>query len=153
MYRLMGLTVEQTAAVALPLRPFTSDELVRAHAALEVAFLSDPDEIARDIDLRLLLPEQTIGAFDGAEVVATGGWYRLPMTLPGGSTEVAGVTWISVAPTHRRQGLLRSLMTRQLTDLREDGHAVAALWASEPGIYGRFGYGLASWQLALSATK
>jgi predicted acetyltransferase len=139
--------------VTLPLRPFTPDELVRAHAALEVAFLSDPDEVARDADLKLLVPERTLGAFDGDDVVATGGWYSLAMTLPGGSTEVAGVTWISVNPTYRRQGVLRALMTRQLNDLHDGGHPVAALWASEPGIYGRFGYGLASWQLALKAPR
>jgi predicted acetyltransferase len=74
------------------------------------------------------------------------------MTLPGTTTEVAGVTWVSVAATHRRQGLLRSIMTRQLAELR-DSHPVAALWASEPGIYGRFGYGLASWHLSLTAPK
>jgi predicted acetyltransferase len=157
MYLLMRVTVGPRASrlhrVSLPLRPFTPAELVRAHAALEVAFLSDPDENARDTDLKLLAPERTLGAFDGDDVVATGGWYSLGMTLPGGSTEVAGVTWISVNPTYRRQGVLRALMTRQLDDLHDGGHPVAALWASEPGIYGRFGYGLASWQLSLKAAK
>jgi predicted acetyltransferase len=57
---------------------------------------------------------------------------------------VAGTTIVGVLPTHRRRGLLRALMRAQLDDCRERGDAAAALWASEPTIYGRFGYGLAS---------
>jgi predicted acetyltransferase len=38
-------------------------------------------------------------------------------------------------------------MRHQLDDFRDRGEAVAALTASEPAIYGRFGYGIASKQL------
>lgn len=55
-----------------------------------------------------------------------------------------GVTWVSVAVTHRRRGILRSLMQRQLRSYAEQGCAVAALTASEGGIYQRFGYGPAT---------
>ena len=42
------------------------------------------------------------------------------------------------------------MMRRQLTGLHEEQREpVAALWASEGGIYGRFGYGVAARQLAL----
>ncbi|MCW2613680.1 MAG: GCN5-related N-acetyltransferase [Frankiales bacterium] len=70
------------------------------------------------------------------------------MAVPGARVPVAGVTWVAVAPTARRQGVLRSFMTRQLTDLHERGTAVAALWASEGAIYQRFGYGPAAWHLS-----
>ena len=136
----------------LPLRPFLPGELVAASTAVELAFLSDPDPTARDHELRVLDPELTLGAWDGDTMVATAGWHDLRMTVPGAVVPVAGVTWVSVASTHRRQGLLTSLMTRQLADLRGRGRAVAALWASQPGIYGRFGYGPASWQLAAEVT-
>ena len=56
----------------------------------------------------------------------------------------AGVTVVGVLPTHRRRGVLRSLMRAQLDDVHERGEPLAALWASEETIYGRFGYGLAS---------
>ena len=52
---------------------------------------------------------------------------------------------VGVYPTHRRRGVLRSLMRAQLDDIHERGEPIAALWASEETIYGRFGYGLASW--------
>ena len=131
------------------IRPFHPDELVAAHAALELAFGSDPNEAERDLDLTVLPAGNTLGGFDGDAIVATAGWYDLPMTVPGGTVDVAGVTWVSVAPTHRRRGLVRQLMTRQLTDLHEAGRPVAALWASEAAIYQRFGYGTGSWQVSL----
>jgi predicted acetyltransferase len=49
-----------------------------------------------------------------------------------------------VLPTHRRRGVLRAMMRAQLDDVHERGEPLAALWASEETIYGRYGYGLAS---------
>jgi predicted acetyltransferase len=37
------------------------------------------------------------------------------------------------------------MMDTQLRDIHERGEPIAALWASEETIYGRFGYGVASW--------
>ena len=55
-----------------------------------------------------------------------------------------GVTWVGVLPTHRRRGVLREMMRFQLDDFRRRGEPLAALWASESVIYGRFGYGIAA---------
>jgi predicted acetyltransferase len=44
-------------------------------------------------------------------------------------------------------------MRHQLEDLRERGEPLAALWASEPVIYGRFGYGVAAPAAAMEAEK
>ena len=52
---------------------------------------------------------------------------------------------VGVYPTHRRRGALRAMMDAQLRDVHERGEPLAALWASEETIYGRFGYGLAAW--------
>ena len=72
------------------------------------------------------------------------GAYPFELTVPGGPVPCAGVTVVGVLPTHRRRGLLRRMMEAQLRDVRERGEPIAALWASEETIYGRFGYGLAS---------
>lgn len=68
------------------------------------------------------------------------------LTFPGGGHEpVAAVTWVGVRPDQQRRGVLRSLMTAQLHGLRANSaEPVAILTASESGIYGRFGYGLAT---------
>jgi predicted acetyltransferase len=57
------------------------------------------------------------------------------------------VTFVAVMPTYRRRGVLSSLMRRQLADVRDRGEPLAILWASEAVIYGRYGYGRASWHL------
>ncbi|UQX90037.1 GNAT family N-acetyltransferase [Jatrophihabitans telluris] len=84
------------------------------------------------------------GGPDGTIVGVTGD-FDLTVTVPGlRQVRTPGVTWVSVAPTHRRQGILRGLMIQQLTDYADRGESMAMLTASEGGIYGRFGYGAAS---------
>lgn len=91
--------------------------------------------------------------FEGTEIVAGGGVIPFELTLPAGPTPCAGVTVVGVLPSHRRRGLLRRMMEAQLRDIRERGESVAALWASEETIYGRFGYGLASMSLLLDVER
>lgn len=82
---------------------------------------------------------------DGREIVAIGGSYALDVALPGGAgVPMGGVTWVSVAVTHRRQGLLTALMAALHRDMADRGDPVASLYASEGGIYERFGYGAAT---------
>ena len=73
------------------------------------------------------------------------------MSLPGtGPTAVAAVTAVTVKPGHRRRGTLTRMMRAQLHGLHDGGgEAVAALWASEAAIYGRFGYGSAAHHLGV----
>ncbi len=72
---------------------------------------------------------------------------RVPVRAVGAGRRAAlrGRDRVGVHPTHRRRGVLRSMMDAQLRDIHERGEPIAALWASEETIYGRFGYGLASW--------
>ncbi|MGZ4772961.1 MAG: GNAT family N-acetyltransferase, partial [Ilumatobacteraceae bacterium] len=52
-------------------------------------------------------------AFDGNEIVAIVGAFSLTVTVPGGGQlPMGGLTWVSTAATHRRQGLLTHLMAR-----------------------------------------
>jgi predicted acetyltransferase len=87
----------------------------------------------------------TLAAFEEGRIVGTAGDWDMHLTLPG-MTDVRapGVTAVGVLPTHRRRGLLTSLMRRQLDDFRGRGEAVATLLAAESVIYGRFGYGWAT---------
>ena len=100
--------------------------------------------------LRVTEPERSLAVRDRGRIVAGAGIYSRRMTVPGGEVPVAAVTQVGVLPTHRRRGLLTRLMSRQLADVHEAGReAIAALWASEAVIYGRFGYGLAARHAAL----
>ncbi|HET7368441.1 MAG TPA: GNAT family N-acetyltransferase [Gaiella sp.] len=101
-----------------------------------------------------LLPlERMHAVFDDGRIVAGAGAYGFELTLPGGPTRCAGVTVVGVLPSHRRRGLLRRMMELQLRDVHEREEPIAALWASEETIYGRFGYGLASLCLNLKARR
>ncbi len=94
--------------------------------------------------------DRSIGVWDGPEVVGTAGAFSFRMTVPGGAQlPAAGVTMVSVQPTHRRQGLLTEMMRQQLADVRRREEPLAVLTASEPVIYGRFGYGMATRQATL----
>jgi predicted acetyltransferase len=94
---------------------------------------------------RMLLPEgRTLVALDDGAIVGGAGAFELDLTVPGGRVRAAGPTVVGVLPTHRRRGVLRELMRAQLDDVHSRGEPLAVLWASEGGIYGRFGYGLAS---------
>ncbi|MEV5842982.1 GNAT family N-acetyltransferase [Streptomyces sp. NPDC051985] len=102
----------------------------------------------RELDRSLTDFERSLAVWEGSELVGTGGAFRFRMTVPGGAVlPTAGVTMVSVAATHRRRGVLTSMMRRQLDDVREWGEPLAALTASEPAIYGRFGYAAATFQL------
>jgi predicted acetyltransferase len=93
---------------------------------------------------RLLPPDRLHCVFDGSSIVAAAGVMPLELTIPGGRLTCAGVTVVGVLPSHRRRGLLTRMMGAQLRDVGERGVPIAALWASEETIYGRYGYGLAS---------
>ena len=91
--------------------------------------------------------DRFLGIWDGDQCVGTSGAFSFRVTVPGGtSVPAAGITMVTVAATHRRRGLLRSMMRRQLDDIRSWGEPLAVLTASEPVIYGRFGYGIATHQ-------
>lgn len=137
----------------LTLRPITPEEFPAFARAGELPFHSD----ARDEDIeifRICFPfERSLAVFDGDSIVATSGAFDFELTVPGGILPTAGVTAVGVYPTHRRRGLLTAMMRRQLDDYHEQGLPLAALWASESVIYGRFGYGLASHCLAVRVPR
>ncbi|GAA2597066.1 GNAT family N-acetyltransferase [Streptomyces axinellae] len=116
------------------------------------AFGSEESSEERELFRSLTETERSLGVWDEGRPVGTAGAFSFRMAVPGGAVvPTAGVTMVSVAPTHRRRGVLRSLMRRQLDDLHAAGEEpLAVLTASEPAIYGRFGYGLAA--RALEAT-
>jgi predicted acetyltransferase len=93
-------------------------------------------------------------AFDDGAIVGGAGAFSFRMTAPGGaSVPTAGVTIVAVLPTHRRRGILRSMMRAQLDDVHARGEPLAALFASEETIYGRYGYGLASLNVKFDVDK
>ncbi|MBI3687512.1 MAG: GNAT family N-acetyltransferase [Actinobacteria bacterium] len=136
----------------LTLRPISAAEFPEFYRVLVDAFHDVPHDSDRELSRGRFEPARSLAAFDGTTMVSTTSAFGRVMTVPGALLPIAAVTAVSVAATHRRLGLLTSMMRRQLTDLHEHGgEPVAALWASEAAIYQRFGYGMASREARLTA--
>ena len=119
------------------------DELVGALAAIGQYFNWNPADGA-DRHTRNMPVERMHAAFDDGRIVGGAGSFRFDWSVPGGSVACAGITAVGVYPTDRRRGALTAMMRAQLDDVHERGEPIAALWASESTIYGRYGYGMAS---------
>ncbi|MPQ97384.1 GNAT family N-acetyltransferase [Modestobacter sp. I12A-02628] len=129
------------------LRPITAEEWPRFDGAMYATFGEVPSGPYLETPPPTAELDRSLALFDEDRVVATSGIYSLQMTVPGAVVPTAGITWITVAPSHRRRGVLRALMRRQLDAVHEaQREPVAALWAAEAGIYGRFGYAAATWR-------
>jgi len=131
---------------AFELRPIERHE-IDSYAACQASAFGGrytPDELeslAKELPL-----DRSLAVFDGGDLVATTASHAVSMTLPGlVRSGVAAITDVSVVPTHRRRGLLTSMMRRQLDDLHSRNEPIAVLYASEGGIYGRYGYGPATY--------
>ena len=120
----------------------------------DLAFGHSSTHAERESDRVILDDARMFGAFDGDLLVGTTVSLPLHMTVPGSTLDVAGVTGVGVLPTHRRRGILSALMRHQLADLHDAGaEPVAALWATEPQIYPRFGYGFAARSLGIEVPR
>ena len=125
-----------------PIRPITPDEFDQFHLVDQHAFHGAPlTAEQRPKILSRLEFDRTLAAFDGSTPVGIAAAFSFRLRLPGAFAPVAGVSWVGVLPSHRRRGILRRLMHQQLAGIRDRGEALAVLWASESGIYGRYGYG------------
>jgi predicted acetyltransferase len=132
-----------------PIRPITMSELPQFMRVGEHAFNSNwPADQVLAWEKLVFEPDRSLAAFDGDEIVGTTTAISFDLTVPGGGqVATAGVTGVGVMPSHRRQGVLSSLMTRQLSDVAAGAEPLAALFASESVIYGRYGYGVATQHL------
>jgi predicted acetyltransferase len=126
------------------IRAITDEEYGDYIDVLHVAFGETPAPETVDYWRTVLELERTVAAFEGTRMVGTAGVISFDLTVPGGSVPMGGVTAVGVLPSHRRRGLLRTMMRRMLDDCRERGEPVAGLLASESAIYGRYGYGMAT---------
>ena len=100
---------------------------------------------ATDMWRTLIPPGGAVVVCDGDDVVGMSFYLDLRLTVPGGAVlPMAGVSWVCVAPTHRRRGVLTGMLGELHRRMVEARYPIAGLEASEGGIYGRFGYGPAT---------
>ncbi|MFC0601733.1 GNAT family N-acetyltransferase [Streptomyces palmae] len=141
----------------MEIRPTTDEDLDVFVDTLHAAFGLIPDPPAEgsqgwwsafEMDRGLLAT-----AADGRPI-GTAGAYSFELTLPGGTlAPAAGVTAVGVLPSHRRQGVLSTMMRHQIAELRARGEFLSVLLASEALIYRRFGYGPATYEQRLTVPR
>ncbi len=66
------------------------------------------------------------------------------LTLPAGELPSCAISSVTVAPTHRRRGIARALMTGELRVAASLGLPIASLTASEATLYERYGFAAAA---------
>ena len=137
----------------LEYRSPTADEFGDVLRTTSASFGEETKDEEIERQRRLLPADRVLAAWDGERPVGVTASYRFELTIPGGHAPAAGVTWVGVLPSHRRRGILRELMRRQLDDVHDRGEPLAILYASESSIYGRFGYGIAAPTTALDAER
>ncbi|MEV8589569.1 GNAT family N-acetyltransferase [Streptomyces sp. NPDC051180] len=134
--------------MTVDVRTVTESEFPAWQRALRTGFLRPPVVSDEEVADRLANADlgRTLGAFDRDRVVATFRSFRQEVsTVGGGSLTADAITQVTVSPTHRRRGLLSRMMAEDLAAAKERGDAVATLIAAEYPIYGRYGFGAASW--------
>ncbi|MCT9003636.1 GNAT family N-acetyltransferase [Streptomyces rhizosphaerihabitans] len=129
---------------SIDVRPITASDIPDWLRALNTGFLRPPAVSEQEAEARapVLIPPRTLGAFDGSRCVATFRSFPQELTAVGGAVVPAdAISNVTVSPTHRRRGLLTSMMKADLAEARKRGDVVATLIAAEYPIYGRYGFG------------
>ncbi|MGW1889843.1 GNAT family N-acetyltransferase [Streptomyces sp. NPDC002004] len=132
----------------LDVRHITPADIPAWTRALNTGFLRTPAVTPEEIEDRssYVDPDRTIGAFEDDRCVATFRSFPQQLTAVGGTPVPAdAISNVTVTATHRRRGLLSRMMTMDLAAARDRGDVVATLIAAEYPIYGRYGFGPATW--------
>jgi predicted acetyltransferase len=140
--------------------PLSAADRQRLLAVDVAAFFFDPRAYPVDIVTSHLDWARTFGAIapGGDDLAGIYTSYDMAVTAPGplgtlARVPMAGLSWVSVHPDHRRRGVLRQMVTHHLRRLHEQGAALSGLHAAEVPIYGRFGYAVSSVELELELER
>ncbi|WP_432587254.1 GNAT family N-acetyltransferase [Streptomyces sp. HD1123-B1] len=128
--------------------PLADTDLTSWSRGLNTGFLRPPEVSEEEVALRRsqVDPDRVQGVYDGGRCVATFRSFAQRLTAVGGAGVPAGaISNVTVSPTHRRRGLLSRMMDHDLRAAKERGEVVASLIAAEYPIYGRYGFGPATW--------
>ncbi|MFI2738303.1 GNAT family N-acetyltransferase [Streptomyces sp. NPDC018711] len=142
----------------MEIRPTTDEDLGVFVDTLHTAFGRFPETPAEDGGgvwwSAFEMDRGLLALAEDGRPVGTANAYSFELTLPGGAVvPVGGVSAVGVLPSHRRRGVLTALMRRQLTELRARGEFLSVLLASEATIYGRYGYGPATYTGRLTVPR
>jgi predicted N-acetyltransferase YhbS len=149
--------VFEEAVAAMEIRPTTDEDVDVFVDTVHAAFGRFPETPVEGGGLwwsALEMDRCLLALTADGRPVGTAAAHAFELTLPGETlVPVSGVTAVSVLPSHRRQGVLSAMMRHQLAELRARGEFLSVLLASEAPIYGRFGYGPATYTQQLTVPR
>ncbi|POX41289.1 GNAT family N-acetyltransferase [Streptomyces sp. Ru73] len=135
--------------MSLEVRTVGEEEFSGWMEAVATGFTRSPGTLTKEeVEFRRAGTDftRTQGGFDDGHCIATFRSFPQELTVVGGARVPAdAVSQVTVSPTHRRRGLLSRMMAQDLAAAKERGEAVATLIAAEYPIYGRYGFGPATW--------
>lgn len=131
------------ATMDITLRPITPDEFPTFHHVAGVAFGEEEPDV-RDAERAVFEFDRSLAAFDGPTLIGTSNMFSSTLRVSGGEVACPVVSFVSVARAARRRGVLNRIMGGLLDSARDRGEPLAALFASESSIYGRYGFGPAT---------
>ncbi|MFD8224685.1 GNAT family N-acetyltransferase [Streptomyces massasporeus] len=132
----------------IDIRPITDAEFADWLRAANTGFLRAAALTDEEVESRRerFVEGRYLGAFDRGRCVATFRSFDQQLTAVGGASVPAdAISGVTVTATHRRRGLLSRMMARDLAAAKERGDVAATLIAAEYPIYGRYGFGPATW--------
>lgn len=87
-------------------------------------------------------PEWTLCVFVDGVMASMFSTIPFTMRANGNAVKMAGVTSVGTLPEYRRRGFVRRVMTQAFERMRDEGQAIASLWASQAAIYQRYQYAM-----------
>lgn len=147
----MNLQITRNDAASINVRPLADEGSRRqAFALFRQAMLGigDLGRVDPDAESRFLAGGTPLGGYEGEVLRGVVNGYGSCVFLPGGGrVPHLSVTHVGISPTATRRGIARRLLVEQLRRAHAEGYVVAGLRASDARIYGRYGYGIASWSV------
>ena len=158
------MTQDKTPRGPAEIRVEPATDAERYLASDRLVWFSSGSAEPPEIELRSVPEDQRFAAevvgsdVDPATYAGIYGVRPMHLSVPDGTgrgrvVPIAGLTWVGVHPDHRRRGLLSAMLKHHFEQTRREGGHLSALHASEPGIYGRHGYGLASLELEVEVGR
>ena len=130
--------------MTVELRPLHADEMSQLGAMGAYVYAGAFGDTDDNILSQSHRPEWTLCALEDGKLLSSFSAIPFTMRANGQSMPLAGVTVVGTLPEYRRQGIVRRIIEQSFRQMREQGQSVAALWASQAGIYQRYGYSLGS---------
>ncbi len=139
--------------MSIDVRTAKKSEWEQFFTTLNDAFSGDPVVEDDSRFQNILEQKRMLVAVEKKDIVGATATFSFNLRVPGADVPAGGVTMVGVLPTHRRRGILRSMVKAQFEDSKKQKEPIAILWASEGAIYSNFGYGMATRHAAMDIER